>query len=744
MKRADFWESRLLRCVVFRSMASLFLLHAGQLVGLQMTIRPSVSTSSYSNSPDDDAVQRAKLEIQGLVQEVVDLSKSEIEPTEFYAALMDKSVSALAAIGGVVWTQEEDAGLQLEYQVNLRQTGLAQSETAQRQHGRLLQQVIEKGEPALIPPHSGPGGSDDGDENAAANPTEFLLVIAPIVSDRGVDGLVEIFQRTGARPTTQRGYLRFLKQICELAGEYVKTRRLRHFTHKQSLWEQLEAFTGLVHQALDSRETAYTIANEGRRLIGCDRVTVALRKGTSYQISSISGQDTFDKRSNVVRLLRNLVTAVAKTGDDLWFDGDTSDLAPQVEKVVNAYVDESHTKQLAVLPLREADTEEEKPGERKQKKKENILGAIVIEQLVDQQQPEGMLQRIDVVRRHSSTSLTNAQEFEGLFLLPLWRLLGKTQVLMTARNLPKTILASIAITGAIAAMCLVPYDFTVVADGKLLPEVRQDVFAAIEGKVMEIPFDTGDQVTEGQLLVRQWSLDLEEQRIRHQGELKQIIEELASTKHQLRLSKQSTSDDRELVEYEQLIGRETQLNEKLVNLHEQEKILDEKEENLRVLSPISGKIVTWDIQKSLKNRIVPVGQPLMKIADTSSPWELEIYVPEAKMGHIIDHYQTLRAEDPKAKLEVEFVLATHTGEPISGVVEKIHESAEVHGEDGNSVRMRVVFPQSALRQLVDDPTTELKVGADVKAKIHCGQRAIGYVWFSDLFEFVQSRILFRL
>ena len=305
---------------------------------------PSQSPGPQASSVDEDAVQRAKQEIQGLVQEVVELSKSEIEPAEFYAALMDKSVSALAAIGGVVWTLEEGSGLQLQYQVNLQQTGLAQSEVAQRQHGRLLQQIVEKGEPALVPPHSGTAGGDDADGEAAANPTDYLLVLAPIVSDRGIDGLVEIFQRSGARPTTQRGYLRFLKQICELAGEYVKTRRLRHFTHKQTLWEQLEAFTGLVHQALDSRETAYTIANEGRRLIGCDRVTVALRKGTKYEISAISGQDTFDKRSNIVRLLRNLVRAVARTGDDLWFDGDTSDLAPQLEKVVNAYVDESHTK----------------------------------------------------------------------------------------------------------------------------------------------------------------------------------------------------------------------------------------------------------------------------------------------------------------------------------------------------------------------------------------------------------------
>ncbi len=706
-----------------------------------------MSTSSFSESPDEQAVQRAKQEIQSLVQEVVELSRSEVEPAEFYAAILDRSISALAAVGGVVWTQEEGAPLQLEYQVNLRQTGLAESEAAQLQHGRLLQQVIDKGEPALIQPHSGTTDGTDGtdaDQQAAANPTDYLLVLAPIKSDRGVDGIVEIFQRSGARPTTQRGYLRFLTQICELAGEYVKTRRLRHFTDKQSLWEQLEAFTGLVHQALDSRETAYTIANEGRRLVGCDRVTVALRKGSKYQVSAISGQDTFDKRSNLVRLLRNLVTAVAKTGDDLWFDGDTSNLAPQLEKVVNAYVDESQTKQLAVLPLREADLEEAKPGERKKKKRENILGAIVIEQLIDQKQPEGMLQRIEVVRRHSSTSLTNAQEYEGLFLMPLWRLLGKARVLTTARNLPKTILGTLALAGAIFALCYVPYDFTVVADGKLLPQRRQDVFASLDGKVLEVPVDTGDLVTQGQLLVRQRSLDLEAQIIQHTGEYKKIVEEINSTGYQLDLLSSSTEEERDTIEREQLSGKIDQLLKTKESLEQQKKLLNLQEKNLIVTSPIDGKVVTWDIQKLLKGRKVGKGQKLMKIADTSSPWELEIFVPEAKMGHVIKRNQELKKDDPNARLEVTFILATHTAEKITGHVEKIDTSAEVHGEDGNTVRMRVSFPQEELKKLVDDPTTELKVGADLKAKILCGKKPIGYVWFHDLFEFVQSRILFRL
>ncbi len=668
-----------------------------------------MSTSGYSSEPsqaaasrpasgsvDEEAILRAKQEIQSLVQEVFELAKSEVEPTEFFAAVVDKSVSALAAIGGVAWTIEEGAGFKLEYQSNLHQTGLADDAAAQMQHARLLNQIVARGEPVLVPPHSGTG---DGDDQAIANPTDFLLVIAPIRTDRGVDGLVEVFQRTGARPTTQKGYLRFLVQICDLAGDYMKSRRLRHFVTKQSLWEQLENFTASVHERLNSRETAYTIANEGRRLIGCDRVTVVLRKGPKYVVEAISGQDTFDKRSNVVRLLRNLSTVVAKSGEDLWYAGDTADLSPQVEKAVNAYVDESHTKQLAILPLRELDPHAD--DKTKEPQRENMLGAIVIEQLVDSRPPEGLLQRVDVVRRHSSTALTNAQSHEGLFLLPLWRFIGKSRVLVTARNLPKTILASIAIVAAALALWLVPYDFTVPADGKLLPEIRRNVFAAVDGMVMDVPVEEGQTVEAGQLVAVQQSLDLDEKRTALFGEIQKNQREIESLEVQRR-NRASTppraGDDRGDADITiQLAG----LREDEKSLEQQRDVFKAKQEQLKITSPIDGKVVTWRVKESIKGRPVRTGTRLMEIADPAKNWELEIDLPEAKVGHAVRYLNELRQTNPKAQLEVTFILATHPSVKLFGRVTKIHTSAEVNGTKGNAVRMEVAFDQHELLKLID-------------------------------------------
>jgi hypothetical protein len=39
---------------------------------------------------------------------------------------------------------------------------------------------------------------------------------------------------------------------------------------------------------------------------------------------------------------------------------------------------------------------------------------------------------------------------------------------------------------------------------------------------------------------------------------------------------------------------------------------------------------------------------------------------------------------------------------------------------------------------------DLRPGASVTARIDCGTRPIGYVWFHDVWEFVQTQVLFRL
>jgi multidrug resistance efflux pump len=683
---------------------------------------------------DPDQVERAKREIQGLVQEISEMSRADISPLEFYSAMLTKVISALAAPGGAVWTVSEMGGLELAYQINLQQTGLIENQVGQQQHGRLLHQVMMGDEGKLVPPHAGEGNATDGDEKAAANPTDFLLVLSPMRNDKGPQGVVEVFQRPGARITTQHGYLRFLRQVCEFAGDFLKAGRLKHLSEKQTLWEQLETFTRTAHEKLDVRETAYTIANEGRRLIGCDRVSVAIRRGGRCPIEAVSGQDTFDKRSNVTVMLGKLAAAVVKTGEDVWFTGDTSNLAPQVEDALDAYVDESHTKAIAILPLTEPQDEEAKFAEEEELPPPRVIGALIVEQMVDSRTPEGFLQRVNVVRTHSSTALTNALEYEGLFLMPVWRFLGKGTKLFRGRTLPKTLAAIAAAIAAVGFLCFYQTDFKLEGDGKLRPKVRQNVWAQVDGEVQEVKVEHDQKVAKDELLLVQRSLDLEKQFVEKNGDLGTSESTLKNTDRELQENNDTLTD----AEKRQKQAEISQLKEKIKSLRKQIDLLKEKQDKLKICSPIDGRVVTWNVRDQLLNRPVQRGQNLLEIADPTKDWELEVQMPEKRMGHLAKAATAATAK--KQKLPVTFFLATNPAEKFEGLVEEVERSAEVRGDEGNTVLIRVSFDQMTLRKAVADP----KIGAGATAKVDCGKRAIGYVWFHDLVDFIRAKILFRI
>lgn len=797
---------------------------------------------------DPHLIEQTKQQIRALVSEISQLSKTDVAPEEFYGQFLPRVVSALAAAGGAVWTVNPEGRLALQYQINIQETGLRENEEHQAQHSRLLYKVLSDGVEILVPPHSGPGDAERlTDQTPAANPTGFLLVFGVLKTDLETVGLVEVFQRPEVGLSTQKGYLRFLGQMCELAGDFLKSHQLRHFSDRQVLWTQLEDFTRAVHASLDPRETAYTIANEGRRLIECDRVSVAVRKGSKCKIEAVSGQDLFDKRSNTVRLLGKLASAVVATGETIWYTGDTRDLAPQVEDAVQEYVDDAHSKMVAVLPLqRPAPPEEDDP--KKRVAPPPPIGALIVEQIEDSRLAQNMVNRAEVVRQHSSTALANALEHQNLFLMPVWRALGKTRWVVEARTLPKTL----SIAGGVLLLLLVlavwPAQFTMESKGTLEPVWRQDVFAGIDGVVDELKIAHGDEVEKDQLLARLRNTDLEVALTDVQGQRLATTEQLLAAQRALVEERKLSPADRI-----RLSGEVAQLTEKLNSLDAQVALYKTKQLELAVNSPMKGQVITWDLRNRLIHRPVQRGQILMRVADPAGPWQLELKMPENHIGPVVEYRKKLFAQarttlgellaeearqkspdatdeeialaveaetaqtpdeavvgkiaeiyrrrycaalqpivdetgddavraalgealraktldearakvdellrqagegqlamdadlsarlkalpndrPPDTAMTVTYILATEPGTPRTGEIVEIHRSAEIRGDEGNTVLIKVAIDKEELPQL--------RPGATVTAKVYCGRRALGYVLLYDVITFFQSRIWFR-
>ncbi|MDA9777187.1 efflux RND transporter periplasmic adaptor subunit [Rubripirellula sp.] len=675
---------------------------------------------------NQQTVEETKAQIRGLVNEIAQLAKSGATPDEFYSGLLTRIITALAAAGGAIWLLDDNGKLRLQYQVNTEQPLLNQDNEDGIKHQRLIERVARSGQSILVPPYS---GTTDGD--GEGNPTRYLLVLGALKHDEKQDGLIEVFQRPDTAPDTQRGYLRFVQQMCDLAAEWLRGQTLRTLGDRQTLWQQADAFARASHESLDLKETAYIVANDGRRLIGCDRVSVAIKKGRKCRVQAISGQDTIENRSNIVAALNHLATTVVAAGEPLWHDGSTEDLPPQIEEALEDYVDQSYGRNIAVLPLREPERrlgvsqDQGAAGEidRDNAHRGEVIGALIIEQIESAIPPEIFKARCDLVYEHGTRAIANSMSHSNLFLMPLWRALGRASWVLRARTLPKTLGILGLLSAVILGLIFIKKDFNLEAEGTLVPMQRREIFAPIDGEVLEVLVDHDDPVDPGDLLVRMINRDLEIQLTEVVGQISTNRVEERRVQGQMRLRNNELSERRAL-EAEQI-----KLETEFQVLRKKEQLYLRRMSELEVRSPIKGRIVSWDVEKTLRSRPIVTGQVLLEVADLNEPLVLEVELPEKREGHLDQYVEDQNLGDSD-QLTVSYILATDPDEPLDAklALDSISMRADADEEHGAIIKMRAIPSQEMLRELQPRP------GAKVIAKIYCGRRSSGFVFFHEIYE----------
>jgi len=282
----------------------------------------------------------AWVEIEGLIREIAQLTRTDLAAPEFYAALLDRTVRGLAAAGGAVWTH---AGhFSHICQIRLDDCLPGDPDSRQRHQGLLIT-CLGQTHARLLPPTSSAS-------EAAGNPSPYSALLAPVILGEDLMAVIEIFQRPGASPAAQQGYPQFLAAVCELATEYERNRELQSLQDKAAVWGLFEDFMLRLLGATDRRSLAFAVVNEGRRLVPCDRLSLAIRTGRTCRVEAVSGLDSLDRRANAVRHLERLAEVVTPD-EPLWFEGDASQLDPPVQAALERYLPDSKARMVAVVPL---------------------------------------------------------------------------------------------------------------------------------------------------------------------------------------------------------------------------------------------------------------------------------------------------------------------------------------------------------------------------------------------------------
>lgn len=676
---------------------------------------------------DPGLLEQTKNQIRKLVAEIAELAESDIQPAEFYVEFLNRAVAAVAASGGALWLLDGRGSLKLQQQLEFRATGLMDGRVRTQPHDALLGCMLQASQAQIIPP----GAAVEGVPNAG-NPTGFALIIAPLTVDKQVVGLVEILMDPSRRAATQKSTLRFVSDLCDLAGTYLKNRQMRQMMSQQRLWNQLEGFAHTIHGSLDLKETAFAVANDGKRLVGCDRLSVCLKIGGRPMVEAVSGQEVVEQRANLVREMTRLCKAVMRSGEDMVYTGNTEGFAPDIRDALEMYVDESGSKAVIVTLLHKPESDPNKD--------KVVFGALVAEQIGDEMAPTDAHARTEVVSRHASTALWNASEHDKS-LLPILKVVGSPWRFFRGRTLAKVAAGILAVIGLILVLTFVPWKLTIEGRGALWPENRRNTYAPHQAVVVSAPVEHGQEVKEGDVLVKLESRDLER-------ELKAKLAEFQEA--QTRVDYLDRERKRRAIPRDELIRIEGQFAEariKAKSCADQIEILEEQIGDLTIKSPQEGIVTTWEVRKNLLGKPVEVGEPLVQVAATDGEWVLEVEVPDNDMAPILAAQRQLEADikagtkPPLSKLSAYFVTATDPEHRYPGYVRRIGSKAEL--VEGNHVVKLTVGFSDEVRNDFLSRNQALRPGAEVRARVECGQARLAYVLMRDVVHVFYETVLFR-
>ncbi len=674
-------------------------------------------------------LNKARERVLALARQIEDLSHSETDEATYFPEFLKRLLSAVGAPAGVIWMKGPGGNVNPKCEQGLALTGYREAPDADKLNAGLLSDVFQNGQSNMY------GGGERADK---PTPTNHLYVLSPILNGKDCVGVVEVFQRPDTDPRARPGYLQFIEQMCGYASRYVKLRQEgTQEAPPADFWREFNRFSVDLQRSLNIKEVAATAANDGRQLIRCDRVSVAVFHGKQLRMRAVSGQETVNRKSNAVRLLEKLASKVVPTHEPLMYVGKIDNLPPQIEQPLADYIQESGARCVIVIPLFASDPLIERDPDKKTGKKpevkRKVIGAFIVEQITESRPKPGMIDRLNLVSEHVATSISNAQTHQNLFLLPLWRALGKITESLRGRTLYKFLAIVAALAAVTISMLVVQWDYRVEGKGRLMPVVKHEVFALEEGQVMEVKVRGGEKVKKGDLLIVLRNDELDAKLKQVESELDEYKQTAATLYNQRNILAKSSDADTP-VQLAKIEGEIANAKSRLEGARLRKELLDRQLLQLKVRAPSSGVVATFHVDQLLENRPVQRGEVLLEVMDTTKQWRLELDVPDFRLGHVLRAQEKFKKQD----LDVEFVLATASETKHQALLEGISTRSVPSDAEGSVIEMYVRIDPKTKQELGE----LLRIGADVRAKINCGKEMLGYVLFGDVVEFIQNRLWF--
>lgn len=695
------------------------------------------------------------------MEEIASISKSEMRSEEFYQQFLTRVVAACDARGGGVWLvrggrADGKSEFELAAAVDL-ESSLFQSDEEQR--GLILQslsEVVKAKKPVVIGAEAGAAAGSGSLQaqlstmgrqagTGMANRAPYPFVHVPLFLKEQVLGVLQVWLQPYVVRENYGEFATFLTQLAGNVEQHFQSRRLGNLVVENQRMQHLLKFVGDLTGSLDPVEVARLAANYGRDLFGCERCAVMRRRGTSWEVLSISGQEVVEKKSSMVKTMAAFVAAhtpgaplpppagpegagqnpkpwvLALSKKELLALAEKSADAPGAERALVvqphgptdaadiAYFEMSHVVSALIVQLLDAD--------------HRLIGVLLAESTTEGffDIPAGAREAppahrlAEWIAGNSGRALQGAGDYRDLPFLSVTRRLRDARRRFTGDQRLRHSVRTVLLLVLIGAVLFFPWMEEIESDCTLIPHQRVKIVPETGGRVMKIHVKEGAAVKTGDKIAELDTSTLE-------SELKSADEErLAAT-----------------AEAERFRGLGEPAGERIAQTRV--RAAEVKAARLRkdieaatLLSPIDGIVLTKDIEIARGVYLQPGAE--FAVVGSATAWDLQVHVGEKQIGRV----EALLAKSKD--VPVHFILHTHNTHELTGVFKDRSQLSQVAypRQNENAIKENAFILTLPDVQAPEEVRRGFRPDLTGRSSIPLGRKPLVFLWARNISEWFRLK-----
>jgi Barrel-sandwich domain of CusB or HlyD membrane-fusion len=356
-------------------------------------------------------------------------------------------------------------------------------------------------------------------------------------------------------------------------------------------------------------ELFFMLTNDLRILVEFDRALLITHLGGKSSLVAATNQPALQKKFKFYEAANELAGSLKSVDRGVWLSGaadapklSEEELAPDARDKLISYIGRAGCSFILCVPLKHNNA---------------ILGHLLLE-FYEAKLPN----RIEILTVLSiAPFLASALSEKWLFheKPSIWALVTSDRAAHERMSKYRRFLPAILVAAAVLcfAFVAVPVHYTVGGTSEMVPRDRHMAFAKMDGLVERIDVKEGSKVEKDQVLAV-----LDKRELFHEIKSVQRRFEIL-TKQMAQLRSESARDPSKLAESELVSLKRTSAWEEM-------EYLKWKRQFLEVRSPVSGIVVTKDVDSFVGKRF-RAGEPFCEIVVPGDLW-VTIYVPENKIS----------------------------------------------------------------------------------------------------------------